>query len=218
VARNPYHISGRGGYWVGTKGADEFAAALRDAAGNLRDLREIHREIGRAAEINVEKNVPVYMRRNSLADRSKWRATSRTGKRPGYLKSRVKGGGGTKSSWVEIRDDSGVLILQEFGGMSFWQQQGKGIIRSANRRHIGYKTMREWGLGQGGSSGHFIYEKPRKPRGYFIWNVAWHMRNEIADTYCRGLARIADQHGISMDIARSPALDGMKPSIYRRAA
>jgi len=44
------------------------------------------------------------------------------------------------------------------------------------------------------------------------------MRNEIADTYCRGLARIADQHGISMDIARSPALDGMKPSIYRRAA
>lgn len=208
----------RGGYWIGEKGADEYAAALKAAAGNLRDLRDVHREIGRMAEINVEQHVPVYMRMNSFAQRSKWRATSKSGKRPGYLKSRVTGGGSAKSSWVEIKDDTGVLMLQEFGGMSFWHQQGKGIIRSANRRHVGYKEMGRWGLGQGGSSGHFIYEKPRQQRGYFIWNVGWHMRNEIADKYCRGLARIADKHGINMDIARSPALDGMKPSIYRRAA
>ena len=224
MARNPYSLRGSG-YYVGEKGADQYAAALKAAAGNLRDLREVHSEIADIAKTDVQRNVPVYMRRNSLADRSKWRATSRSGKRPGYLKSTVKAGSSPMRSWVSMVDPTGVLILQEFGGKSYWHGAGRGALRAVNRAHWGVASMGGGYIGttRGGRwgykvRGHIVYAKPRKARGYFIWNVAWHMRQQIADTYCRGLARVANKHGIEFEIARSPELQGMKPATYRRAA
>ena len=60
--------------------------------------------------------------------------------------------------------------------------------------------MMSWGLGQGGASGHIIYKKPREPRGYFIWNVAYRLRSRIGKTYMDNLREIAARNALSLEV------------------
>ncbi|HAM57210.1 MAG TPA: hypothetical protein DCQ64_18110 [Candidatus Rokubacteria bacterium] len=197
----------RGGYFIGERGTDELAAALKAAGGKTSELRAVHKRIGEMAAKNVRPNVPVY--RGSKKD-------SKTHRGPGYLRGTVKGGASAQRSWVEMDDKSGVLILMEFGGKSYWHRGGKGALRATNRGHNAVEAFgKAVRVGLYSERGHISYTRARKPRGYFIWNVAYHLRHEIASEYAYGIKGVLNDHGLQFETAASPSLD-IKPQTFGR--
>lgn len=198
----------RGGYFVETKGADELAAALKAAAGNTRDLRKVHKRVAKAGEKFARAKAPIGKR--SPKD-------SKAHKQPGYLRDQIKGGASAQRSWIQIIDESGVVFVQEFGGTSYWTRGGRGLIRSANRAH---RAVASQGRGYVGTThvatrGHIVYKKARKSRGYFVWNAAWYLRDDIARIYSDGVRDLGARHGIMIEVSQRPSLD-LKPVSYIR--
>ena len=200
-----------GSYYIEAEGLDELIAGLKGMKGYRRDLKAAHDRIARLAAVNVKRNVPTGHR--SPKD-------SHSHKPPGTLRRRVYAKSTYMRASVGIHDPGGYLLLQEFGGTSFWHRGGAGAIRAANKKHVALSAMRD---GQrvanvsGGGGGHVIYYKPRKPRGYFIWNVAYHMRSQIGSTYMRGLVGVAAKHDLHM-VIKSTNLDLPQAEPLGRAA
>jgi hypothetical protein len=189
----------RGGYFVGINGEPlrEFGYALHESAGGLRDMRNVFRDIATRAEANVRAHTPgPYPGYRDGAGQPP----------PGAIKKSLKSGATWASAWVSAGDgDTPHIYIQEFGGLSYWHRQGRGVPRgrSMKKRIL---VGSEYGLpGQliAGSTmfkGHKIYRKPRKPRGYFIWNVAWHVRKFIGTRLTNGVAQVCIDHGIAASV------------------
>lgn len=178
----------RGGYYIGIKDLDEFVAALGQTADGISDLNVVYDRIGKTAERWVERHVPVG--RSSPKD-------SKTHKPPGYLRSVVQAGHGKWGAWVQMKDESGVLTLQEWGGKSIWRRGGaqwsatKARGRSTGFSEVSHKTT---------TPPHLVYEKPRRRTGYFIWNAGYYLRDEIGQLLYEGLQDVAAKHGIPLEI------------------
>lgn len=185
----------RGGYFIGVKGMEEFVAALEQTADGMHDLDAVHARIGKLSEDWVREHVPV----GRASDKD-----SSTHKPPGYLRSTVLGGHGKWGAWVQMKDESGVLTLQEWGGKSVWKRGAstKWSGTKPRSRSTGYFTVSYKGAG----TSHFMYSKLRKPRGYFIWNAGFYLRDEIGRLLSEGIAEVAAKHGIVVDVATG-ALD-----------
>jgi len=189
-----------GGYSIEYTGVDELVKALKGMSGYRKEMRGVNEKIQRRAVVDVKRNAPMGHR--SAKD-------SHSHKPPGTLKRRVYGKATFARAAVGVHDPGGYLILQEFGGTSFWHRGGAGVIRAANRGHAALSAMggskRLANVSVGGK-GHFIYYKPRKPRGYFIWNEAYHLRHFVGSTYAHGLADIGAKHGVAVTV-KSTNLD-----------
>jgi hypothetical protein len=171
-----------GGWYVDQSELTEFTEALRETAGDIKDLTKVYREIGKKAGQYVKYHEPIY----GGPDKGRHNTV--------HLQDRTKGGGGKGGAYASITKVD-YLYVQEFGGTSFWHKSGAGSLRKSNRAHKSYAQM--------GAKGHVIYKKPRRSLGYFIWNVAFRMRTYIGETLCGGLVDIAAKHDIDMDIAES---------------
>lgn len=173
-----------GGYYIDADGLTELRVALSETAAGFRDLSKLYRAIGKRAELYVKTNSPMYA--GSPKD-------SRSHLPYGFMQSRTRGGGG-KTAYVSVSNVP-YIFVQEFGGSAFWHRSGAGAGRAIKRavRARSYSQMKM-------SGGHVIYTKPRRPRGYFIWNVAYRLRSFIGETFTEGLQEIATKHGLEMDI------------------
>jgi hypothetical protein len=184
----------RGGYYIGVKELDELVAALGQTADGMDELGLLFERIGKKAALWVEARVPVGT--PSPKD-------SKTHKPPGYLASIVRGGHGKWGAWVQMKDESGVLTLQEWGGKSVWRRGGAQWSPTKKRgRSTGAFTVSH----KKATPSHVVYEKPRRKNGYFIWNAGYYLRDYIGQTLYEGLQEIGAKHGIAIDIATG-ALD-----------
>lgn len=173
-----------GGYYIDAEGLDELRRALAETATGFKDMSKLYRAIGKRAELYVKTNSPMYA--GSPKD-------SRSHPPPGFMQSKTRGGGG-KTAYVSVSNVP-YIFVQEFGGASFWHRSGAGAGRAIKRavRARSYSNMKM-------SGGHVIYKKPRRRRGYFIWNVAYRLRSFIGETFTEGLQEIAAKHGLAMDV------------------
>lgn len=174
---------------IDASGLTELANALEQTAGGVKDLSKLYRTIGKKAEWYVKTHQPIYT--GSPKD-------SKTHPPPGFMQSRTKGGGG-KAAWVSVSKVD-YLIMQEFGGASYWHRYGAGAGRAVARKvrpKGGYSGMTMTGSR---GSGHIIYKKPRKKRGYFIWNVAYRLRSYIGEQLTTGILDIGAKHGLGMEV------------------
>ena len=183
---------GVGAFYIDKGGLDDFERALIQMTGGVKDLSKVYRSIGKKAGMYVKTHEPIY------AGSSK---DSRAHKPPGYMQSKTRGGGG-KTGAFAIVSQVDYLFLQEFGGSSFWHRGVAGSVRKANKGHLSHAAQ----LAAGKAKGHIVYKKPRQPRGYFIWNVAYRLRSVIGRELCTGLQDIGSKYGIVLDI-ESSALD-----------
>jgi hypothetical protein len=172
-----------GAFYIDRSGLDAFAKKLEEVSGSVKDLSKVYRDIGREAALYTIANEPVY------GGPAKGRQVTV------HLQERTTGGGGKRGAWAKI---GGVpyLYVQMIGGTSFWHSQGAGVIRKANRAHISYSKLAGYAPG----AGHVIYKKPRNPRGYFLWNVAYQLRSRIGAKLANGIRDISVRHGILMDV------------------
>lgn len=178
-----------GGYYFDRTELDSFARKLEQYAGSIKDLTKLYREIGKyAAEyVKVHEPLPSY-------DHSK---NSSTHLPDGYMQSKTKGGGGKYGAWVTISDVP-YLMLQEFGGGSRWYRGEshfyyKKIIGVTKRGHLKTRNARA-------NYGHIIYTKARERDGYFIWNVAYRLRDWIGATMTSQLKVMAEEHGLLSEV------------------
>jgi len=208
-----------GGYYIDAGSLDKVIIALKKSKGGVRDQRMAYRNIAEDAGHYVKAHAPVY--RGPVDPKTPYspgRKAGRSSALPGGLRRSVKWGATIHGPWVSAGDESTPYIyVQEFGGTSFWHRQGKGIIRAANRRHASYATMGEWGLGQGGSSGHVIYKKERNRRGYFIWNVAYRLRSRIGEHLQENLSLVLQKHGIPYEMPANADI-GITPQSWKGRA
>lgn len=188
-----------GGFYVDASGLTELADSLARTAGGVRDLSKVYKAIGKKAELYVKTHQPIYG--GSPKD-------SRTHPPPGFMQSRTNGGGG-KTAWVEVRNVP-YIYVQEFGGSSYWYRGPAGLLRAMNRAHRSMAGTKVNG------TGHVIYKKPRRPKGYFIWNVAWRLRSAIGRELTTGIQNIGLKHGLKMDVT-DRNLD-VKQNYWNRAA
>ena len=177
-----------GGYYLEVQGADELKRALQGTARGIKDLSKAHRAIGKMAAESARSSAPVGS------------GSSKDGRGhapPGFLRGRISGGGGKAGAYVQaVTEPFHYLYVQEFGGTSFWYRGAAGSLRASNRGHLTNAIA----ASRAGISGHPIYRKGRQPRGYFIWNVAWRMRREIASRYSMELEQIAAVNGLELEM------------------
>ena len=192
-----------GGYYIKLDGADELRRALEGTERGIKDLSRAHRTIGQELSRDV-------LRREPLSSGGNNRAGHNRGTTDGYLQMHTKGGGGKTGAYVEA--EAPYVYLQEFGGTSFWYSSGgmRGQVRAfdtfggTSYKHKMRKVpprdlasiAKRWGL-----SGHTVYTKPRNTWGYFIWNVAYRLRDRIGREYWRELQSIAARENINLEIA-----------------
>ena len=172
---------GTGAFFIEEKGLEELLRGLEGTERGVKDLKKLYGELGRRAGLYVKVHEPIY------AGPTKGRQVTI------HLQDHTKGGGG-KSAWAKV---SGVpyLILQEFGGTSWWHKGAAGSLRKLNRGHVSFEKQ--------GVGGHAIYKKKRNPKGYFIWNVWWRLRHEVGVKLTAGIKDIAEKNGLHMDVTES---------------
>jgi hypothetical protein len=187
-----------GGYYLEVQGADELKRALQGTARGVKDLSRAHRAIGQLAAEAARADAPVG---------SGSRKDGRGHAPPGFLRSRISGGGGAAGAYVQaVTEPFHYLYVQEFGGTSFWHSSGAGALRAANPGHIANQDA----ASKAGIRGHRIYRKPRNRLGYFIWNVAYRKRREIASEYTMHLKQIAAANGLELEMALGQDI-GLEP-------
>lgn len=189
-----------GGYSIEVTGLDKLLKGLKGMSGYRKDLRTTNERIMRRAVVDVKRHAPMGHRSSK---------DSHSHKPPGTLKRRVYGKATYIRASVGVHDPGGYLILQEFGGTSFWHRGGAGAIRAVNRGHIALSVMvggRRMANVSVGGKGHIVYHKARMPRGYFVWNEAYHLRQFIGSTYTHGLADIGKKYGLAVKV-KSTNLD-----------
>lgn len=154
---------------------------------------------------SVYENIASYAHSNVVAHAPGPYASSKDGAGqppPGAIKASVK----HKASYNSARVSAGGgmtphIYIQEFGGLSYWHRLGTGMGRFLNPGHKKVQVMAPYLLaGRALFRGHKIYYKPRMPRGYFIWNVAYHIRGYIGETLTRGIADVCERHGILVNV------------------
>jgi hypothetical protein len=184
-----------GGYFVGINGEalDQLSRALRASAGGMRDMRSVYENIASYAHTNVIAHAPgPYPSSKDGAGQPP----------PGAVKMSVR----HKATYNSARVSAGGamvphIFIQEFGGLSYWHTLGAGMGRFLNPGHKKVVVIGSYVLaGRALFHGHKIYYKPRMPRGYFIWNVAWHIRGYIGSTLTRGIADVCQGHGILVNV------------------
>lgn len=192
-----------GGFYFDKRELDEFAKKLEATAGDIKDLTKLYREIGKKAGEYVKAHEPL-----PSYDTSK---NSSSHLPLGYLQSQTKGSGGKGGAWVTIRNVP-YLMLQEFGGGVRWVNTGAGTSKYLQKTIIGvskrghYKTRMRRAY-----RGHVIYTKPRRRMGYFVWNVAYRLRGYIGETLTEGIAVMAEQHGLLIDVVNTELFIDQKP-------
>ena len=174
-----------GGYYLEVQGADELKRALVGTARGIKDLSRAHRAIG--------KMVGDYARAN--APEGHGSSHDGRGHAPaGFLKARTTGGGGAAGAYVQaVTEPFHYLMVQEFGGTSFWHKGAAGSLRTKAHRGNAAQAARAH------THGHAIYKKPRQPRGYFLWNAPWRIRSRIGNEYAMALSQIAVANGIEIE-------------------
>lgn len=188
-----------GGYFIHEEGLTILKDGLDSTARGMKDMANMYGEIGRHAGMYVMGKEPIY------AGPAKGRRETI------HLQDHTKGGGG-KTAWVKV---SGVpyLMVQEFGGSSYWYRGGgPGLVRALNRGHKSHAAL---GAKVNGT-GHIIYRKDRKPRGYFLWNVWWNLRSYVGEKMTTGIRAISERNGLHMDITERGLSIEQKP--WSRAA
>ena len=180
-----------GGYYIQEEGLEELKQGLEGTARGTKDLSKVFGQLGRKAGLYVMAHEPIY------AGPTKGRTVTI------HLQDHTKGGGG-KTAWASV---SGVpyLYVQEFGGTSYWHAGGAGAMRKMNRGHRAVASFSVGGthyMRAGGHvvKGHAIYEKPRKTRGYFLWNVWFTLRSMVGRDMTTGLADIAKRNNLAMSV------------------
>ena len=188
-----------GGFYIDSSDLDRFALRMKGMRGAFKDMRSVHERVARRAAVDVKMRAPLGKR--SAKD-------SRSHMPPGYLKRSIRGRATRSNAYVSAgAPHMGYLFLQEFGGSAYWHTGGRGSLRATNTGHAAVKQFGKAVLvGLYSEHGHIVYQKSRKPRGYFIWNVAFRLRSTIAVMYCKGLAEVGAKHGISVTAAASPSL------------
>ena len=177
----------RDGYGIQIKGLDELIKGMAGSSKDLKNLTRLSRDVAQMAGQDVRRRVPVYH-------------GTRRGTPRGILRAEVESGGNRRGAWVQMHDRIGILILQEFGGTSFWHRSGRGAIRSSFHEGAAAAAARA------GVKGHVIYKKPHKKYGYFIWNVAYRLRYRLSKKYMQGIADIIKRNGIAVDLGTSADL------------
>jgi len=190
-----------GGYYIEMQGADELKRALLATERGMKDLSKVHRDIGKMAGqyVRAHEPLPSYDQRKDGK-----------GHLPaGWLQAHTKGGGGKAGAYVEASTQpANYLMIQEFGGTSFWHKSGRGALRAANRAH---RTNVE-AASRAGIRGHTIYKKARNPRGYFLWNVVWRLRDPIGRMYTNELEAVAAKNDLPLEFTTSNlGLEPMPP-------
>ena len=175
-----------GGFYIDAKGLKELQKGLEGTARGVKDLSRLYGEMGRHAGLYAMAKEPVY------GGPAKGRQVTI------HLQDHTKGGGG-KNAWARV---TGVpyLILQEFGGSSFWSRSGAGSARAA-KRALHVKTHAA--LVKAGAKGHIIYRKPKRARGYFIFNVWYELRGYVGEKLTGGLRDIGEKNSLHMDVTES---------------
>lgn len=178
-----------GGYGITIEGLDKLEAALSKTASGMDQMGFVYARLAAIAFGDVRSRVPEYH-----------------GMKPGktgVLKDEVRPGHSNVASWVDMADRSGVLMLQEFGGHSFWHGSGHGAVRKLNYRHEGVVAA----AGRYRIRGHLLYTKPRRKLGYFLWNVAFRRRAIMSDVLVKGVADVCKKNGIAVDASLGGSLD-----------
>lgn len=204
MAHGPYYYRMQGAKVV-RKQLEEMA---REVGGKGAGLKPAYQHIADLAASDVRKHAP--MGRPSRKDSAKHL-------RPGSLKAGIRGHA-TQTGASVIAQWDGPLILQEFGGKAYWHRYGSGELRGL----FGGRAISDLGGGQIGwwetyssrgrtkarglstgatASGHIVYAKPRAKFGYFIWNVAWRLREEIGTQLALGVRKVANDAGLEIEIA-----------------
>lgn len=186
------------------EGLVELEKALKDTPDGLKDLRTIHRELVAVAAEKVRADVPIYRGQHSRAKPEKIRRGSHTWLGTAYLASKITKSSALNTGWVA--DEAPYLIVQEFGGSSYWHRGGVHGMREKSHGRV-------WNLGGGvigvgktkhiakgnKRKGQIIYTKPRREMGYFLWNVAYRKRLALSAVYERGLNAILTKHGLKIE-------------------
>jgi hypothetical protein len=193
---------------IRVEGLDELIAGLKAVAGprGLRDIRQANREIA----THVARRVEHDARASFFAHYRGGRKDSMKHPLPGHLLRGIKPIGSARNASVAVSDGGyGYLILQEFGGKSYWHGSGRGALRQANRAHAAVETLSGGYIGTGrvATKGHIIYTKPRRTRGYFIWNAAYRERAYIGKAYSDAIERAFERHGVRIEMARDQRLN-----------
>jgi len=210
-----------GGYYIESKDIKELRVHLSEAqlaisrgfvhgGGSTPHLRQAFADIGERGVRDVKSRVPVYGGQHSpqsVYNTGGWfgrRHSAPGGGAVGSLRDsiskRVSGGNvAVRAAW------SGPLILQEFGGTSFWSRQvSAGMLRKGNRAHRSVVESAE----RAGVRGHVIYRKHRQPRGYFIWNWAYYLRGYIGQRLGEGLKDEFASYNIELEVGLNGGLEG----------
>lgn len=185
----------RGDFYIDARGLDELVAELKASKGGLRDLRAAWRNVAEDAERDVRRRAPV----------GSPSAKDGRARRTHHLRDTVRSGATIRGPWVSAGDASTPdIFLHEFGGTSYWYRGGAGSIRAQNRAH---RSIAETIARTGARGGHVVYTKRRQPRGYFIWNVAWRLRQRIGRDIHENLSLVLGKHGIPYEMPANPELD-----------
>lgn len=186
------------------------ARGFVSGGGSTPHIRRAFEDIGRRGVETVKQHVPVYGGQHSpqgvlnvaghLGRRHSTPGAAAVGSLRDSITKRVSGGNvAIRSAWA------GPLILQEFGGTSFWQRQASaGMLRRGNRRHESVVQS----AARAGVHGHTVYRKFRKPRGYAIWNWAYHIRDYIGPRLGEGLKDEFASHDIELKVGLNGGLEG----------
>lgn len=201
----------KGAYYVGVTGIDELREALlATSRGLIADeslpMQPYYLNIAEEGAREARSKAPVG--RPSRKD-------SRSHLPPGSLRDSIVAGATSKSAWIRS-DWEGPLILQEFGGKSWWKRGREGGWATGaaygRSRSVGAFTTRSARFRQ-----HLVYEKPRVKFGYFIWNVGYRIRHYTGRQIAEGLRDIAARNGLAIDIASDGALQGdLRAEEFRR--
>ena len=178
-----------GGYQIKASGLTELISALEKTATGVQDLHAVSDKVARQAWVNVHQRAP--QGHASAKD-------SHSHKPSGNLRRHITKGVAGNTAFVELNDvDYG--ILQEFGGHSYWHHAGKGALRSRKHARVEKMSGGRIRVGNRATKGHIIYEKPRQALGYFIWNVAFRIRDRLISTYTEGVADICRKNGLNCE-------------------
>ena len=179
------------------EGLVELQKALKGTADGLKDLRAIHREMVEIARAKVRADVPIYRGQHSRAKPDKIRRGSHTWLGTAYLADHITKSSSMNVGW--IADEAPYLIVQEFGGSSYWHTGGSHGMR--DKAHSGVEKLKGGRIRVGHTTrkGQIIYHKPRRELGYFLWNVAFRKRLALSAVYERGLNAICAKHGLKLE-------------------
>jgi hypothetical protein len=200
-----------GGYWLELQGADELKLALKMTEHGMKDLGKAHRKIGKMAGEYVKGHEPLP----SYDTRKDGKAHMPLG----WMQSHTKGGGGWAGGYVEVNTEPAhYLMVQEFGGSSYWFRGAAGSLRDPHHSGVRQAVAGHIRVGRQMVRGHIIYKKARNPRGYFLWNVVWRLRDPIGRIYTEELEAIAERNSLPLEFMSSNlGLEPMPlPTTYRR--